>query len=134
MLEWNIGQPMVFVSITMGLLSSAFAFIIWRMRRNLVRATSEIQQLRQVVQDLISLQEYRFAKLKAEIGVPQSTISGRPAPSTPSLPEVAERKKYIWGLSEKGVPTEEIARRMNLPYGQVEVLLNMKSYSDSYHA
>jgi DNA-binding NarL/FixJ family response regulator len=134
MLDWNIGQPIVLVCITMGLLSLAFAFISWRMRRNLVRTTSDIQQLRQVVQDLISLQEYRFTKLKAEINAPQSTISGRPAPSTPSLPEVAERKRYIWGLAEKGVSTEEIARRMSLPYGQVEVLLNMKSYSDSYHA
>jgi len=134
MLDWNIGQPIVLVCITMGLLSLAFAFISWRMRRNLVHTTSDIQQLRQVVQDLISLQEYRFTKLKAEINAPQSTISGRPAPSTPSLPEVAERKRYIWGLAEKGVSTEEIARRMSLPYGQVEVLLNMKSYSDSYHA
>jgi hypothetical protein len=134
MLGLNIGESIVLISTLGGLLLLSFAFISWHMRRNLVRATSDIAQLRQVVQDLISLQEYRLAKLKAEIGAPQSTTSRHVTPSVLSFSEVAERKRYIWGLAEKGVSTEEIARRMSLPYGQVEVLLNMKSYSDSYHA
>jgi DNA-binding NarL/FixJ family response regulator len=120
------------------------------MRRSLARANSDITQLRQVVKDLISIQEYRLAKLKAEIGTPQITpqtaaqagaqaraqtaAAHKPTPSKPPNSEIAERKRHIWSLAEKGLSAEEIARRIGLPYGQVEVLLNMRSYSESIHA
>jgi hypothetical protein len=147
MLGTNFEQSLVIISAIVGLLSLAFAWITWRMRRSLVRAHSDIIQLRQVVKDLISIQEYRMAKLKAEIGSPQTTtqtaatqaaaqtfVPHKPTPSKPPITEVAERKRHIWSLAEKGLSTEEIARRMGLPFGQVEVLLNMRLYSESIHA
>jgi DNA-binding NarL/FixJ family response regulator len=150
MLEINLAQPLVVIGAIVGLLSMALASIAWWMRRSLVRANSDIIQLRQVVKDLISIQEYRLAKLKAEIGTPQTTpqtaaqagaqasaqtaAAHKPTPSKPPNSEIAERKRHIWSLAEKGLSAEEIARRIGLPYGQVEVLLNMRSYSESIHA
>jgi DNA-binding NarL/FixJ family response regulator len=131
MLGFVAGMPSLLVGAVVGLLLLGFAFAGWRMRCRLVKATTDIVQLRQVVQDLISIQEYRLAKLKAEIEGPQPAAPRKMASAPPRTSEVSERRRHIWDLAAKGLTAEEIARRMRLPHGQVEVLLNMRSYSDT---
>lgn len=40
--------------------------------------------------------------------------------------EVALRKKQVWDLADAGCSPEEIAKKMQLPIGQVDVMLNMR--------
>jgi hypothetical protein len=113
---------------------------------------SEIDRLRVVFQDLLSIQERNFADLRAESRNRQDDDSRIKLPSDPSSTsltdtrtpsyrkteisvesgeyqesvEMARKKKQVWNLADSGMTVEEISRQIQLPSGQVDVILNMR--------
>jgi hypothetical protein len=125
--------------------------LCFRMFSKQQEAEKEIRQLKEVLQAFISIQERNIAELRAELQVP----SGHPGKSVPSpapdrsmerkersedltgqgallyteSQEKAQRRRYVWELADQGLSVEEIARRTQLPLGQIDVILNMRGIS-----
>jgi hypothetical protein len=68
-------------------------------------------------------------KLKAHVSGLEERILELAAPnSNPRLP--LERRHQVLSLARNGVAMEDIVRRLNLPQGEAELILNLKQYAD----
>jgi hypothetical protein len=68
-------------------------------------------------------------KLKARIGELEERVLELAAPNSNSrLP--LERRHQVLSLARNGVAMEEIVRRLNLPQGEAELIVNLKQYAD----
>ena len=122
-------------------------FLIFQQRK----LKEEIDRLKIIFQDFLSIQEHNLKNLKAEIrsqaaGFPKAGRSGSLPDSladtgmegyspTPVHDEsdvcqepkdMTWKKKQVWDLADSGLDIEEIARRSQIPSGQVNVILNMR--------
>jgi hypothetical protein len=119
------------------------------------RIIAEIDRLKNVFQDFLSVQERNLHSLRMEIRtqnntdyLPRRTVSsslsstetGRENNPTTSPPDEAKeyqesvemirKKKQVWDLADSGLDVEEISRQSRLPSGQVDVILNMRHLDD----
>jgi len=123
----------------------AVCFLIFTRQRDL---WGEVNQLKEILQAFISIQERNIIELRTEIksmgGLARENHVGRPAdrnqeresfqgdaPGKDSSiyaesQEKAQRRRFVWELADQGLSMEEIARRTQLPLGQVDVILNMR--------
>lgn len=70
------------------------------------------------------LDRARVEQDRAERNGHQSTPAARPAESAASPADPVHRR--VWALADDGMPTLEIARSLNQPLGQVELILNLR--------
>lgn len=122
-------------------------FLIFQQRK----LKEEIERLKIIFQDFLSIQEHNLKNIKAEIrshdtGFPRAGRSGplpasladaggashspTPAPEESDVyqepKDMTWKKKQVWDLADSGLDIEEIARRSQIPSGQVDVILNMR--------
>jgi hypothetical protein len=118
-------------------------FLIFQQRK----LKGEIDLLNIIFQDFLSIQEHNLKNLKAEIRsqdagfpraersafLPDKGMEGDSPTPTPDESNVYQepkdmtwKKKQIWDLADSGLDIEEIARRAQIPSGQVDVILNMR--------
>lgn len=130
---WNNEVLLLTLLSAIGVALAAICLAGWRLRQKQVKAHEEILRMKRVIEDLVSVHERNIANLRAELGVvgPSKRIVST---SRPKTMEALERKKHIWNLAEKGLSPDEITRRMNMPRGQVDLLLNMRTYANGAHA
>ena len=110
----------------------------------------EIRQLKEVLQAFLSIQERNIAEIRAELQsapAPPAKKTSGPGPGSAAekknlaeepgpgdllyaeSQEKAQRRRYVWELADQGLSVEEIARRTQLPLGQIDVILNMRGIS-----
>jgi hypothetical protein len=69
-------------------------------------------------------------KLKAQVSELEERILELAAPnSNPRLP--LERRHQVLSLARNGATMEDIVKRLNLPQGEAELILNLKQYADA---
>ncbi|MBI5763927.1 MAG: hypothetical protein HZA51_10425 [Planctomycetes bacterium] len=88
------------------------------------RLNTQLDQKHAQLQESIRDADQRIFALRALV---QAARSGEPTVmSPPPLSREESRKARIYELSEKGMTTLEIARQMEQPVGEVELILNLR--------
>ncbi len=87
----------------------------------------EVQQLSEAVCQMAEMQSSTYQKISATLGDLEERFLNLAIPSeSADLP--LEKKHQVCALSRKGVPVDEIVRRLRMPRGEVELILSLKKY------
>ncbi len=87
----------------------------------------DLQQLSDAMSQLAEIQMKSYQKLSGNLGDMEERIMDLALPSQdPDLP--LERRHQVLALARKGVPIEEIVKRLNMPRGEAELILNLTGF------
>jgi len=115
------------VSALQGLICYFFLHRKWH-RRFLV-LERDLQQFSEAMCQMAEIQMKSYRKLNGNLGDIEERIMDLALPSNDSsLP--LERRHHVLALGRKGVPIEEIVKRLNIPRGEAELILNLSKIVD----
>lgn len=105
--------------------------VYWQKRYALVRI--DVERITQDVLHLAELQLDVYRKVAREVGSVEDRLHDLTltAPD-PSLP--LERRYQVLRLSGHGMAPQQIAERLGMPSGEVELILNLKKFLDAAQA
>lgn len=108
-------------------------FCYFLLQRKLYRRFSalerDLQQFSDVMCQMAEIQMKSYRKLNGNLGEIEERIMDLALPSNDSgLP--LERRHHVLALARKGVPIEEIVKRLNIPRGEAELILNLRRFID----
>ncbi len=87
----------------------------------------EVQQLSEAVCQMAEMQSSAYLKISTTLSDLEERFLNLAIPSeNADLP--LEKKHQVFALSRKGVPVDEIVRRLRIPRGEVELILSLKKY------
>jgi hypothetical protein len=105
----------------------------WILRRRLAAARKEFARLSDDVFQMAELQLELYRKVARNIDDVEEKVLDLVVPcSDPSLP--LERRYRVLTLSGKGMSPREIANRLQMPAGEVELILGLKRFVDARSA
>jgi hypothetical protein len=84
-----------------------------------------LQTLSEAMEQMAEIQMKTHHKVTANLGEIEGRILDLSVPSQdPKVP--LEQRRLVVALAQKGTPTEEILKRVNLPRGETELILNLQ--------
>jgi hypothetical protein len=96
---------------------------IWH--RRLLVLERDLQQFSEAMCQMAEIQMKSYRKLSGNLGDVEERIMDLTLPSNDSsLP--LERRHHVLALARKGIPVEDIVKRLNVPRGEAELILNLK--------
>jgi hypothetical protein len=105
----------------------------WTLRRRLAAAGRELARVSDDVFQMAELQLELYRKVARNINDVEEKVLDLAVPcSDPSLP--LERRYRVLTLSGKGMSPREIANRLKMPAGEVELILSLKGFVDARSA
>jgi ATP/maltotriose-dependent transcriptional regulator MalT len=114
------------------LLAAAAGFQVsqWILARRLAAARKELARVSDDVFQMAELQLELYRKVVRNINEVEEKVLELAIPCPdPSLP--LERRHQVLTLSGKGMSPREIANRLKMPAGEVELILNVKGFVDA---
>lgn len=91
------------------------------------------QEMERFADDLLQAVELQ-SELHRRISRGLSEVEGRilewSAPSSETPPPL-ERRHQVLTLARKGISADEIARRLNLPKGETDLIMSLRKYMDA---
>lgn len=109
---------------------AAFCFLHRRFRRP--RLDGIERQMKSLAEDVLQMAELQmeiFHRVTRDLAGLEERVLDLTVPSAdPSLP--LEKRHQVLTLARKGVELEEISRRLNIPRGEAELVMNLKRYLD----
>jgi hypothetical protein len=90
----------------------------------------DLQQLAEEMCEMVEIVMKAHSKLGRNLEDIEERIMDLAVPShNPDLP--LERRHRILALARKGVTLDDIVKRLNVPRGEVEIILSLREYMDS---
>lgn len=87
----------------------------------------DLQQVSEAMSQMAEIQMKSYQKLSGNLGDMEERIMDLAVPSQdPDLP--LERRHQALALARKGIPIEEIVKRLNMPRGEAELILNLSGF------
>jgi len=102
--------------------------LIWR--RRLEALKKEVAGLSEDLLQLVELQMDTYHQVRRSVTDLEEKIIELSLPSS-DVPLPLERRHQVLTLARKGVSVDEIARRLNMPRGEAELILNLRKYANS---
>jgi hypothetical protein len=100
---------------------------IWFKR--LTALERDLQQFSEVMCQMAEIQMKSYRKLNGNLGEIEERIMDLALPSDDSSHQL-ERRHQVLALARKGVPIDEIIKRLNVPRGEAELILNLRKFVD----
>ena len=101
---------------------------LWLRSEKRVKALErDLRQCSEAVCQMIELQMREHRRLACSIDDIEERILGYAAPDIGS-PKPVDRRHQVLTLSRKGLALEEITKRLNIPRGEAELILNLRKY------
>jgi hypothetical protein len=126
-----------FDSLLNGLAASLFAaaagcvFLQWRLHRRCASLRQELMQVSGWVFQMAELQLMLYRKVAQSINEVEDKVLDLAVPgSDPSLP--LERRYRVLTLSGRGLSAQDVAARLRMPVGEVELILNLRNFADAH--
>ncbi|HYK88154.1 MAG TPA: hypothetical protein VE398_05260 [Acidobacteriota bacterium] len=100
-----------------------------RWGRRLRMLERDLHQFSDVMSQLAEIQMKSYKKLSGNLGDMEERLMDLALPSQDSnLP--LERRHHVLALARKGVLIDDIVKRLNMPRGEAELILNLRNYVD----
>ena len=108
---------------------ACYLYFQWRWSKRLGKLERDLQLFSDVVLQMAEIQMKSYSKLSGDLGEVEEKIMDLALPTQDcNLP--LERRHHVLTLARKGVPIEEIVKRLNVPRGEAELILNLRRYVD----
>jgi hypothetical protein len=106
-----------------------FVFLRGRWHKRFAALERDLQQFSDAMCQMAEIQMKSYRKLAGNLGDIEERIMDLTLPSSDSgLP--LERRHNVLALARKGVPIEEIVKRLDVPRGEAELILNLRRFMD----
>jgi hypothetical protein len=99
-------------------------------RRRLRRLTQEVARMSEDLLQMAELQMEIYRRVSRDLSDIEDRVLDLTVPSA-DAPPALERRHQVLTLARKGVALEEIARRLHIPKGEAELILNLRKYIDT---
>lgn len=123
-----------FIAVDLGLalLCSIVAYVgaSRACRRRMSRQEAELQSLAELLGEALELQNRSHEKLASSLGDVEARMLDLAVPSSEGAHLPLERRHRVLALARKGLPLDEIVRRLDVPRGEAEFILRMRNYLD----
>ena len=107
-----------------------YLFLQRRWGTRLLALEHELQQLSEAMCQMAEMQVKSYRKLCGNLGDMEARIMDLSLPSDdPDLP--LERRHRVLALARKGTPIDEIVKRLHMPRGEAELILNLRGFLDA---
>ncbi len=107
-----------------------YFFLLRKWSCRLLALERELQQLSEAVCQMAEIQMKSYRRLSGNLGDMEERIMDLSLPSDdPDLP--LERRHRVLALARKGTPVDEIVKRLNMPRGEAELILNLRGFVDA---
>ncbi len=126
-------QPSLLAPVGFALLAAAAAgclMLLWFARRRLARAERELARLSDDLFQLAELQLVLVHKVDGELRDMEEKLLDLALPAA-DAPLPLERRHRVLALARKGMAPVEIAERLGMPAGEVELILGMKGLAET---
>jgi len=126
-MNWDIGY--FGFTLVLLVLTAAACLVpqsLWRRRHNSLR--QEMTRLSEDLIQLVELQAQVYKRIRDDINDLEGKVLDLAAPTSES-PLPLQRRHQVLTLARKGIPVEEIARRLNMPKGEAELILSLRKYA-----
>ena len=117
----------LFAAVLQCVLGYLFLHRIWRKRFAVLERN--LQQLSDVMCQMAEIQMKSYQKLNGNLGDVEERIMDLALPSDDSGHQL-ERRHHVLALDRKGIPIDEIVKRLDLPRSEVELVLNLRKFVD----
>ncbi len=108
----------------------AYLFLERKWSRRLLALECELQQFSEAICQMAEMQMKSYRKLCGNLGDMEERIMDLSLPSEdPDLP--LERRHRVLALARKGSSIDEIVKKLNLPRGEAELILNLRGFVDA---
>jgi hypothetical protein len=101
--------------------------LLWRRRHSALR-----QEITRFSEDLLQMTELQmdfYRRVCRDLNDIEEKVLDLSVPSS-DTPLPLERRHQVLTLARKGMSLEEIARRLNMPQGEAELILSLRKYTD----
>jgi hypothetical protein len=90
----------------------------------------DLQQCSEAMNQMAEIQMKSHRKLTGDLGDMEQRIMDLALPSeNTNLP--LERRHHVLALARKGISIDEIVKRLNMPRGEAELILNLRNFVDA---
>ncbi len=113
-----------------ALLAAGGCFIsqlVWR--RRFLALQGELRRLSEDLLQVVELQSDVYHRVSRGLSDVEEKVLELSVPSV-DAPLPLERRHQVLTLARKGIAVDEIARRLNMPKGEAELILNLRKYAD----
>jgi len=115
------------VSALQGLI--CYFFLQRRWSRRLLVLERDLQQFSVAMCQMAEIQMKSYRKLTGNLGDMEERIMDLALPSNDSNVPL-ERRHHVLALASKGVPIDDIVKRLNVPRGEAELIVNLRRIAD----
>jgi DNA-binding NarL/FixJ family response regulator len=106
----------------------------WALQRSSRRGLRSLKQdVTRMSEDLLQMAELQmeiYRRVCRDLSDIEERVLDLSVPSAEAPPPL-ERRHQVLTLARKGVSLEEIARRLHIPKGEAELILNLRKYIDT---
>ncbi len=107
-----------------------YFFLERKWGRRLRALEQDLPQFSAAISEMAEIQMKSYRKLSGHLGDMEERIMDLVVPSKDSgLP--LERRHQVLALSRKGVAAEDIAKRLDVPRGEAELILGLRKFVDA---
>ena len=101
--------------------------LVWR--RRFLGLQGEVRRLSEDLLQIVELQSEVYRRVCRGLADVEEKVLELSVPSG-DAPLPLERRHQVLTLARKGVAVDEIARRLNMPKGEAELIMSLRKYVD----
>jgi hypothetical protein len=122
----DINLPTLLLAALPGLALLVFVHKKWQARTRVLER--DLQEYADVMSRMAEVQSRVFERLSGKVRELEERLHELSVPSgDPELP--LEKRHRVLSLARKGASSKEIARKLNVPRGEAELILGLKTYA-----
>ena len=111
-------------------LQGMFGYLLLRKwSRRLHNLEQDLQQFSAAMCQMAEIQMKSYRKLTGNLGDMEERIMDLAVPSSDSNAPL-EKRHQVLALASKGIPVDDIVKRLNVPRGEAELILNLRRMID----
>jgi hypothetical protein len=114
-----------------ALIAAGSCLLMWQLWRRRFRALqAEVKSLSEDLLQGIELQSEMYRIIRRGLHGVEERVLELSVPSS-DAPLPLERRHQVLTLARRGISTDEIASRLNMPRGEAELILNLRRFADA---
>jgi hypothetical protein len=116
-----------------SLIAAAGCLLMWQLwRRRFLFLQAEVKRLSEDLLQAVELQSDMYRTVRRGLNGVEERVLELAVPSA-DAPLPLERRHQVLTLARRGISTDEIANRLNMPKGEAELILNLRRFVDAKH-
>ena len=126
MISWNGFLGCLAVAVLIGAGGSLLLHGFWR--RRFLALKHELAQLSEDLMQMAELQSDIYLKVNCNLNNLEGKFLDLSAPASEGVLPL-ERRHQVLTLAHRGVGVDEIARRLSMPKGEVDLILSLRKFA-----